>query len=48
MKQYSEVKEEYERWLKTSAENDKEQELPDFVVRMPRDEAETNVMTDDW
>ena len=29
-------------------ESDKELDLPEIAVKMPRDEAETNVVQDDW
>ena len=42
------MRDEYEKWLEESSKMDKEVDLPDFVVKVPRDEAETNVVQDDW
>ena len=42
------VRPEYETWLEKSAKGDKVMDLPDFVVKVPRDEAETSVPMDDW
>lgn len=48
-KQYKKIYDEYLNWL-ASHDNAKEEviEFPDIAVKVPRDEAETNVVSDEW
>ena len=47
-KQFRKTRDEYEKWLEKAAKSEEETELPDIQVRMPRDEAETNIISEDW
>jgi len=42
------VRSEYEKWLENAAKSEEEFDLPDIAVKMPRDEAETNFVHDEW
>ena len=46
--QFKQIKDAYEKWLETNIKMDAEVDLPDIVVKVPRDEAETNVVHDEW
>jgi hypothetical protein len=47
-KQYKTIKESYEKWLEQSAKTEADIEMPDIVVKVPKDEAETSVVHDEW
>jgi hypothetical protein len=47
-KQFKQIKESYEKWLEQSAKTDQEVELPEIMIKVPRDEAETSVVHDEW
>jgi len=47
-KQFKKIKECYEKWLEQSAKTEAEVEMPEIVVKVPKDEAETSVVHDEW
>lgn len=47
-KQFKTIKECYEKWLEQSAKTEAEVEMPEIVVKVPKDEAETSVIHDEW
>lgn len=49
-KQFNKTKEEYFKWLHEHDIDDLEkmQDFPDIQVKVPRDEAETNLVSDEW
>lgn len=47
-KQFRKVRNDYEKWLEEAAKKEEEHDLPEIAVKMPRDEAETNLAHDEW
>lgn len=46
--QYVAIRESYEKWLDANSKTDQEVDMPEIVVKVPRDEGETNVVHEDW
>jgi hypothetical protein len=48
-KQFKKIRDEYLKWLSEHDNNsDEVKDFPDIAVKVPRDEAETNVVPDEW
>ena len=47
-KQFKQIKDSYEKWLEQCLKTEGDLDLPDIQVKVPRDEAETSVVHDEW
>ncbi len=47
-KQFKQIKDSYEKWLEQCLKTDGELDLPEIHVKVPKDEAETSVIHDEW